>query len=238
MKEDHVHFHGVVRMEMQGENRLSLITLIGNIRDRTICASPKETKRERRSEIMFRKAVASIAVASMFFLAPVVSTNIAYAEEPSSANNVSSQISTPIESGQYSESPDGQRAITVEELRGSVAISSVKTIPGDQLIVSENRKMITWLSPSGETVAVLDATSGGNTPLNWFTLSGNHIELHFFKDRSACGKSYAGAASFGVAWELGVCTPLGVAFLPAGIACGVGSALLSPLIPWDKVCKG
>ena len=137
---------------------------------------------------------------------------------------------------QHTSSADNLRSIDAVGFEGGAAVSKINIIDGDTLSLSTDKKTVTWTSKSGDLVAVLDATSGGTTPLNSFELSGNTIKVFGIAQRSACGKSYAGAATFGVAWELGVCTPLGVAFVPAGIACGVGTALVSPLIPWDNVC--
>lgn len=178
-----------------------------------------------------------MALAALLACTPMVSGSTAYAAEVARTVSKVSYADTQVGTLQHVEAPDSSRSIDAVSFQGSTAISTVHMLPGDQLRLSEDQKTITWLSLSGETVATLDATSGGRTPLNWFEVSGNQVELHFFKDRIACGKAYAGAATFGVAWELGVCTPLGAAFLPAGIVCGVGTALVSPLIPWDNACK-
>lgn len=165
-----------------------------------------------------------------------LTASTAYAEErgyPTNTSSVENQQTTV----QHAQSPDGLRSIDALGFQGGAAVSKIHLVSGDRLQLSKDKRTITWISGSGELVAYLDATSGGRTPTNSFEISGDTVKLFGISERSACGQSYAGAAVFGVSWELGVCTPLGVAFLPAGVVCGVGTALVSPLIPWDNVCK-
>lgn len=137
---------------------------------------------------------------------------------------------------QHVEAPDKSRSVDAVKFEQSSAVYTVHTLPGDQLLLSENRKIITWISSSGETVATLDATNTGRTPLNRFHVFGNTIKLHFYTDRSACMKSYVANVTFQLAWHGAVCGALTVVAAPAGLACVAGTIAVSPLIPWDHVC--
>lgn len=187
---------------------------------------------------MRSKSFSTILVAlTATTLSAIISGQQALAETSSSIINSTAAESqnSDNEATDKVESPDQSRSIAAIKVDGSDAISVATLLPGDQLRLSDDQKTIVWTSASGETVATLDATSGGRTPLNSFEVEGNTIKLHFFKDK-ICFKSWLGAATFGVSWEVAVCGAIGIAAPPAGLACGVGTALVTPLVPWDNAC--
>ena len=133
-----------------------------------------EAKRKEKHLSITVKLVAVAAFSAVVSFTPVLGNGTAFATE--------SQFDTV----QHLESPDKSRSIKAVRFEGSTAVSTLTMTAGDILELSEDSKTIVWKSQSYETIATLDATSGGRTPMNYFEVSDTTVKLHFIRER--CGR--------------------------------------------------
>lgn len=136
---------------------------------------------------------------------------------------------------QNSVSPDGKRSMRYVGSIEATPRFEASLAEGDTLVLDASGVEISWRDKYGIEVAHLDATNGGTTPNQFFVMEGSTITITAASTRAACGKSYLGQVTFGLAWAGGVCGPMHL--IPAlGIACDAVTIIGAPIINWDSVC--